>query len=74
MSDEGKKRVVTAKLDADVHMALKILTKRYKTRFGPGKVSISDAARFFIADHDSELAEAAKRMTSEQEGLADDQG
>lgn len=74
MSDKRKaKRVVTAKLDADVHMMLKILAKRYKAKVDrPGRVSISDAARYFIADHDEELADAARRMADEQEDLAAD--
>lgn len=73
MADKSKgRKVVTAKLDADVHIMLKILTKRYKARVGKGKVSISDAARFFIADHDEELAEAATRMADEQDTLSAD--
>ena len=73
MNDESRgKKMITAKLDADVHMMLKMLVKRYKTqgRVQKGKVSISDATRFFVEDHDPDIATAAARMTDEQENLA----
>lgn len=66
------KRVITAKLDADVHLMLKILVKRYRDQhvFEKGKVSISDAARVFVTRHDPELAATAKRQAKEQDALA----
>jgi hypothetical protein len=69
--NERGKKMVTAKLDADVHIMLKILTKRYKSRV-KGKVSISDAARFFMSEHEPDLAETAKRQAEEQDELAND--
>ena len=67
------KKVITAKLDMDVHMMLKVLSQRYKKRENiKGRVSISDAARLFVVEHDPELASAAERMVEEQNDLASD--
>jgi hypothetical protein len=63
--------MVTVKLESDVHQMFKILAKRYKkSRNEKGKVSISDAARFFIEEHDQRVAIAASAITESQEEAA----
>lgn len=70
--ESGGKKVVTAKLDLDINIALKALARRYKKETGvKGRVSISDGARYFITKYDPQLAQQAASAALQEDEMAE---
>lgn len=67
----GGKQVITSKLDLEINLALRALADRYKEERGiKGRVSISDAVRFFLREHEPEVLDNAAKAAQQQSKIA----
>lgn len=64
--NEKGERMVTTKLNAKTHQAIKLLQKRYKMR------RLDDALWQFLSEHDERLTTAAEKAVRFQERIEQD--